>query len=368
MKRRHPFLPALLLLSLLPATWSAQDLLKRPRQIYPRGTLFVSTFGSNAVYAFKASTGEHLATIDPVPNAQSITEGPDGLLYVCAEGINQVLRIHPRRFEIVDAFVFDDPGTPGNETGGLNGPTAATFGPDGHLYVASFNTDSVLKYDGASGTFLGVFVPPGRGNLDGPDAGMTFGPDGNLYVPSFWNDRVLKFRGTNGAWAGPFIDFREGAVNQPRGLVFEKGFWYVASSGNNRILKFDRFGNFVKRFANTGTPYSLAFHPDTEDLYVVNVDVSNVRRFDGETGALVGKLVERSRRHDAGDVRPLLRALSARHDGRQAASGPSSRSPATASARMRAARSTSPSVVKRPSERRRLPSIRSRGRPSAAST
>jgi len=292
MKRvHHAILTSLALLGLLASSASAQDLTNRPKQIYPRGTVFVSAYGSNAVFVFKASTGEHVATISPVPGAQSITEGPDGLLYVCAESINQVLRIHPKRYEIVDAFVFNDPATPQNETGGLNGPTAATFGPDGDLYVASFNTDSVLKYDGATGAFKSVFVPTGRGGLNGPDAGMTFGPDGDLYVPSFFSDRVLRYRGLNGAWTGPFIDFREGALRQPRDLVFHDGSWFVASSANNRILKFDRFGNFEKRFANTGTPYSLAFHPDTEDLYVVNLDVSNVRRFDGETGTLVGKLV-----------------------------------------------------------------------------
>jgi hypothetical protein len=40
------------------------------------------------------------------------------------------------------------------------------FGPDGNLYVASMNTNQILRYDGHTGAFLGVFAA-GAG-VDGP--------------------------------------------------------------------------------------------------------------------------------------------------------------------------------------------------------
>jgi len=179
-----------------------------------------------------------------------------------------------------------------DETGGLDGPTAATFGPDGDLYVSSFETDEILRYDGQSGAFLGVFVSAGLGGLNGPDAGAKFGPDGNLYVPSFWNDRVLRYDGASGASMGDFIPFRHGSLRQPRDLVFHKNHWYVASSANSRILRYDADGVFVDIFATPTRPYSLDFHPQDGDLYVVGLQGNNVRVYDGKTGVFLRKAVE----------------------------------------------------------------------------
>ena len=57
--------------------------------------------------------------------------------------------------------------TPGNETGGLDAPTAAVFGPVGSLYVASFSRDEVLRYDIKTGAALGTLVPRNGGGLRG---------------------------------------------------------------------------------------------------------------------------------------------------------------------------------------------------------
>jgi glucose/arabinose dehydrogenase len=58
------------------------------------------------------------------------------------------------------------------------------------LLVTSRNTDEVLRYDLATGAFLGVFAA--GGGLDNP-VGLTFGPDGHLYVASDVTDQVLRY-------------------------------------------------------------------------------------------------------------------------------------------------------------------------------
>jgi DNA-binding beta-propeller fold protein YncE len=254
------------------------------------GRILVSGFGSDAVHAYRAWDGGVRGRASPVPGAQSIVLGPDGLLYVCAEEIDQVLRVDPGTLAVVGPFVADDPLTPADENGPLDGPTAAVFGPAGDLFVASFESDQILRFDGQSGVYEGVFVAANLGGLDGPDAGTKFGPDGLLYVPSFWNDRVLRYDG-NGEFLDEFVAFREGNVRRPRDLVHRGGHWYVASSSNNRIVRFDAAGNFVANFATVSQPYSLAFHPVDRDLYVVSLADNGVYRLDGRTGAVLDAAV-----------------------------------------------------------------------------
>lgn len=254
------------------------------------GRILVSGFGSNAVHSYRAWDGRPRARASGISGAQSIVLGADGMLYVCAEGIDQILRVDPETLDVLGAFVADDPLTPGDENGPLNGPTSATFGPAGDLFVASFETDQVLRFDGQTGAYEGVFVAAGLGGLNGPDAGTKFGPDGFLYVPSFWNDRVLRYD-SSGQFVDEFVAFREGNLRRPRDLVFHAGHWYVASSSTGRILRFDAVGNFVGNFATVNQPYSLAFHPVDQDLYVVSLSDNGVYRLDGRTGAVLAAAV-----------------------------------------------------------------------------
>lgn len=278
---------ALFLAAGLAPALHAQRTQRSVGQPFTPGRLLVSGFNSNAVHVYRTRDGAPRGEIAPVPGAQSITEGPDGLLYACAEAVDEIVRIDPDTLTLVDAFVRDDPATGVDETGGLDGPTAAVFGPDGNLYVASFNTDSILRYDGSTGVFLGVFVLSGTGNLNGPDAGTKFGPDGHLYVPSFFNSRVLRYDGSTGTFLGAFIPAGTGNLRQPRDLVFHRGYLYVASSQNGRILRFRLDGTFVETFATLPTPYSLGFHPLDGNLYAVSLSTNSVRVFDWRDGSPV---------------------------------------------------------------------------------
>lgn len=251
----------------------------------PRGRAFVSGYDSDAIHVFETATGRSLGTVTPVPGAQSIVVAPDGALVACAEKIDQVLRIDPASLTVLGALVADDPGTPLDEAGGLDGPTGAVFGPDGNLYVASFETDEVLRFEGTSGAFLGVFVTAGSGGLNGPDAGLAFGPDGDLYVPSFYTHQVLRYDGATGVPLGAFASSSPGNLFQPRAIVFRGTEAFVASSLNNRVLRYDLAGNFLGRFCNGNRPYGIAFHPDDGDLYMVSLGLNLVRRHDGQSGS-----------------------------------------------------------------------------------
>lgn len=291
MRTSATFAAPLLVLLSCAGSPAAQQARANPAAPALPGRWLVSGFESDAGHLFRASDGRPGRTLAGIDGAQCSLFGPDGDLYVCAEQVDRVLRFDGDTLAPLGVFVGDDPLTLQDENGPLNGPTGASFGPDGHLYVASFENDRILRYDGASGAYLGEFVSARLGGLDGPDAGTKWGPDRLLYVPSFWNDRILRYD-TSGAFVDEFVSAGEGTLRQPRDLVLHQGLWYVASSFNNRILRYDLAGNFVDQFTTVSRPYSLAFRPESTDLFVVSLGANSVRVFDGATGAARGTLID----------------------------------------------------------------------------
>lgn len=255
-------------------------------------SLLVSGYTSGAVHRFDLADGGDLGVLGPAPGAQSLRYGPDGHLYACSEIDAQVLRFDGQTGAPLGPFVWDDPATPQDETGGLTTPTGAVFGPDGQLYVASFADDQILRYDGTTGAFIDVFVAAGTGNINGPDAGLDFGPDGDLYVPSFNANRVLRYDGKTGALKGTFAPPGLFELSRPRCLRWRgDGLLYVSSWGNGRINRYDLEGDLVDVFVTTPSPTGLEFDPLTGDLLVTSDQGDSVRRFDGDSGAPLGTLV-----------------------------------------------------------------------------
>jgi len=96
------------------------------------------------------------------------------------------------------------------------------------VYVSSFDNDAVVRFNADTGAPLGVFVPSGSGGLNGP-TGLTFGPDGNLYVSSFaLNQSVLRYHGKTGQFLGVFVTQQSGGLLGPMDLAFgPDGYLYV---------------------------------------------------------------------------------------------------------------------------------------------
>jgi WD40 repeat protein len=256
--------------------------------------LLVSGFSCSCVNRYDAASGAFLAPLDRALGAQGIARGADGDLYVAAEQANQIKRYDGHTGAFRDRFVWNDPAVPGDETHGLAHPTAVVFGPNGNLFVASFDTDAVYEFDATTGAFVRQLVAPSSNGLDGPDVGMTFGPDGNLYVPSYFDHRVLRFDGASGAPLGELVSARDGGLANPRAVLFRGGFAYVSGERSNAVLRYDAAsGAFDREFVAAGQilgPTGMAFGPDGA-LYVASSVEGSVRRFDGETGAPIDVFV-----------------------------------------------------------------------------
>ncbi len=256
--------------------------------------LLVCSFVGDSVGRFDLATGAflgHLGPTDDLDGALGITVGPDGQIYVASEEANMVLKYDGVTGAFVERFVWDDPNTPDDETGGLEGPGAVLFGPDGQLYVSSFDSDAILRYDGATGAFVDVFVTAGAGGLNGPDAGMVFGPDGHLYVPGFYSNSVARFDKTSGMPLGDFTPMMDNKLDAPRTLVFHGDHLYVANEGSDEVLRYDAStGDFVDVFVAAGAggldgPAGMTFDAQGR-LHVASVNNNMVLRFDAAGASL----------------------------------------------------------------------------------
>lgn len=247
-----------------------------------------NTRGNN-VTLFDFSSGELLG--DFISAESGLLDDPDTLLfgpdangdslkdlYITSgtkPGTSSVLRFDGTTGEFIDEFISDDPTTDIDETGGLVRPYELAFGPDGNLYVASFLSDQILRYDGTTGAFLDVFAEGNglAGGLNGPD-GLLF-INGSLYVT------------TQGSIATEDPDTGEISPSFSAGLP-------------SQILRYDTLEAGVKPtvFATPDpSPESFGFvsllglevGPVDGDLYVSDF-AGDILRFDVETGDLIERL------------------------------------------------------------------------------
>ena len=106
---------------------------------------------------------------------------------------------------------------------------------------------------------------PKGGGLDSPE-GIVFGPDGDLFVVSLFTNNVLRYDGTSGAFEGIFA--QGGGLTVPRDLIFVSDL-IVSSSGDGRVLRYDGVtGAFEDVFAALpqSSPFGLAVGPDLGPL------------------------------------------------------------------------------------------------------
>lgn len=249
----------------------------------------VSSYWNNTVYVFDAA-GALLGSVPDVQGAQTVSMLADGSWLVCAEGADTLLRVDPVALTAT-TFATD-----------VDSPTAAVVGPDGLVYVGSFDTDRVMRYQ-ADGTYVDDFVTAGAGGLDGPDIGLVFGPDGDLYVPGWYSKAVHRYDGATGAFKELILDADDG-LTSPRALVFDTaGRLYATDWESGQIFKVEQGVTSV--FVTIAYPTGMTL--DGDHLLVANSRSDTVKMLDLETGDEQGVLINDDAIDGATAVHVLVR-------------------------------------------------------------
>ena len=253
------------------------------------GSLLVTGFAGSNVTEFDRFDGALLDGIveegsGDLTLAGGIDFGPNGDIFVASFGTNKVLRYDGA----TGAFLGEFAAVPG-----FFSVLTLRFGPNGNLYVPDTASDSVLEFDGNNGELVGTFVAARSGGLDNP-LGLAFGPNGNLFVVSQRTNSIIEYNGTTGALAGTFADLAPAGFTVPIDLVFNAaGDAFITTSGDDSVARVDGMTRIVTTFVGPGvggldSPAGIIVHPDRGNVLVANQSSDQVLEYDGASGGFLG--------------------------------------------------------------------------------
>ncbi|TWU08136.1 LamG-like jellyroll fold domain-containing protein [Stieleria varia] len=246
---------------------------------YFQATLLAPAYVGDYVSQFKGFDGTTLGNFAPfsdgVDGHANIVVMPSGNYLVSGVDSGNIVEFQPDGTLVGDFVAASDPS--------LSGPGGLAFGPDGNLYVADYGASKVVRFDGATGTFIDDFVASG---LTSP-LGLEFGPDGDLYVANRGSAGVLRYDGTTGVLDS---GFNVASISGAEDLTFgPDGNLYVGSTSG--VIRVDATTGATSTFIANGTgglllATGVEFGPDG-NLYVADQNADTIRRYDGTTGAYI---------------------------------------------------------------------------------
>jgi len=208
--------------------------------------LISDNFGDR-VLRFDSSNGNFLGTFISSDAGQNgglagpvgMIQAPNGDLLVASQNTNQILRYHGTNGQFLGVFAEN----PTGETF-LSGPSRLAFHPTtGNLLVGNFFGNSVTAID-PSGNILGSFTS--GGSLAGV-AAFAFDANNDLYVGSFQTGVVQRFN-SSGQFMG---NFWESGLAGTAGLWFEGDQLWVASLLASQVHRLNADGTVDLSFSTT---------------------------------------------------------------------------------------------------------------------
>lgn len=249
---------------------------------------------------------EHLigSQLTSLSSGFGMVYGPDGNLYISSFDTNAVLGYNGQT-----GRPFDTENFVGQNAGGLSQPTGLAFNGNS-LLVSSFATNSVKQFNSASGSYVKDLIVTG-GALEGPWDLQVEQSKNLLWVCSLLNDKVLSYNLTTGAFQSEAAVQSGKSFDDPVGIHLDaEGNLYVSCANSSNIFKRNASGilsELVAPFANgLSGPKDMTTSPEG---WLLVGDGSNdpVKGYSRVSGAYTGTFVFSSNRGGLGDGRvPLM--------------------------------------------------------------
>lgn len=136
------------------------------------------------------------------------------------------------------------------------------------LLVPDEGTNSVHRFDGTSGAYLGEF---GKGRLSFPQSVAVDPSTGRAYVTSFFTNSIQVYNYSTGLFLNEFT-----VPGNPRSIAFSGGNLLISGDGFAR--RYTTSGSSLTTFATSGVHSGLAVGSDG-NVYIYNLDSIALRRY-----------------------------------------------------------------------------------------
>ncbi len=269
-------------------------------EISPYGDICVADWGNNRIQILD-STGVYFAKWGIggsdnghflLPKAAALD--PYGNIYVADTNNHRVQKISQNGSYIAKW------GTKGSGNGQFSYPSGIAVDQYGNVYVSDLGNCRIQKFD-ANGGFMTKWGTSGAGNGQFMSPfGVAVDQSDNVYVADWFNNRIQKFD-SNGVFLKKWGQFGglDGDFAGPRGVaVDQQGSVYVADTDNHRIQKFTPDGVFLGKWGRVGnflgtgdgefwTPWGLTTD-GSGNIYVADTGNNRIQKFN-KNGQFIGK-------------------------------------------------------------------------------
>lgn len=167
-------------------------------------------------------------------------------------------------------------------------PTCVPRAPS-TVFVSDRGNNTILRYDGVTGDFEGVFAEGAAQRIDRP-ASLRLGPSGYAYLAGFGRGDVVRYDLSSGAMKDVFY-WDTTLLEEPLEIAFREDETLVLGNDTGNVVVLDGAGEVVREMGYMRNALDMALAPDGRTLYVgVETDTASIQVWDVDSGALVREM------------------------------------------------------------------------------
>lgn len=157
------------------------------------------------------------------------------------------------------------------------------------VFLSDRGNDTILRYDGRTGDFEGVFAEGKAQRIDRP-ASLRLGPNGYAYLAGFGRGDVVRYDVASGAMKDVFY-WDTTLLEEPLELAFRGDETLVLGNDTGNVVVLDAHGRATRELGYMRNALDMVLAPDGNTLFVgVETDTASIQVWDVDSGTLVREM------------------------------------------------------------------------------